>query len=528
MLRNKLLLSTLLAVGLSSLVSGAGLPVWVSPHTQTCTVGSPCTIPFNLVAGSGVGTTTFAVHSGAIPTGLTFGVTSITNIAGIATAAGSFVFRVSATDDHNQPVINLFTITVNASPIIIVPPVDPGAQSFVTAAVLPVGSTCNPYSLTLASTGGAPGYSYTITGGALPRPMTMTSGGVISGQAYHIGVYSFTVQSTDSFSSPHTVSRTFTLNIVNCGGVVPPLVFGAVSTSVTTCGSNTTTLSASGGVAPYSYALTSGSSLPAGLALSAGGVLTGTVATAGANSFSVTVTDSNTPASTLAAVVSYTVTSCPVIVPPAALVITTASPLPFATNCVHSPVQLAATGGTGSYSWSLTAGELPRPMTLSSGGLISGIAFHFGSYAFTIRVTDSLGVFTTKAFTWTISPCGSTNPVLNEREMEPVATFELGADGVPSFRLALPATSDIDGNLTIVPANSEGEFAFFANMKRVVSFNIPAGSTEAIFSGEQARLIMQSDGGVATIIPELFIKGRQVTPETGVVFTVRNNGEIDQ
>jgi hypothetical protein len=52
------------------------------------------------------------------------------------------------------------------------------------------------------------------------------------------------------------------------------------------------TLSANGGTAPYTFALTAGS-LPAGLSLSSGGALTGTPTTAGAFPLTITATDSN-------------------------------------------------------------------------------------------------------------------------------------------------------------------------------------------------------------------------------------------
>jgi hypothetical protein len=52
------------------------------------------------------------------------------------------------------------------------------------------------------------------------------------------------------------------------------------------------TITAQGGTAPYSYALSTGS-LPPGLALSSSGVISGTPTAAGTYSFSVGVTDAN-------------------------------------------------------------------------------------------------------------------------------------------------------------------------------------------------------------------------------------------
>ncbi len=51
------------------------------------------------------------------------------------------------------------------------------------------------------------------------------------------------------------------------------------------------TLTAQGGISPYTYAVTAGT-LPAGLALSSGGVISGTPTAAATSSFTVTVTDS--------------------------------------------------------------------------------------------------------------------------------------------------------------------------------------------------------------------------------------------
>ena len=99
-------------------------------------------------------------------------------------------------------------------------------------------------------------------------------------------------------------------------------------------------------------------------------------------------------------------------------------------------------------------------------------------------------------------------------------------DGLPSFTLAQAATTDIDGTLEIFPANAEGEFTYFTNAMRRVSFNIKAGSTNAVFSKENSRLSMLSDGGVATLVTTLYVDGVEMTPEAATL-TVRNNGSVE-
>jgi hypothetical protein len=70
------------------------------------------------------------------------------------------------------------------------------------------------------------------------------------------------------------------------------------------------------------------------------------------------------------------------------LIITTGSPLPQGTDHVHYSDQLQATGGTAPYKWSKT-GTLPRGLTLSKSGLLSGTPTRTGTFTFTAKVHDS-------------------------------------------------------------------------------------------------------------------------------------------
>ena len=147
-----------------------------------------------------------------------------------------------------------------------------------------------------------------------------------------------------------------------------------------------TTLSASGGTAPYTWAVTSGN-LPAGLTLSGSGVISGSPTTAGTFSFTVTVTDSATPtAHTAMGSLSITVN--------AVLSVSSSGTLSATgeTGAAYSAT-LLQTGGVGPYTWSLPSGStLPAGLTLSSSGIISGtITAGANTYTFTAKVTDSQG-----------------------------------------------------------------------------------------------------------------------------------------
>jgi putative Ig domain-containing protein/centrosomal CEP192-like protein/Ig-like domain-containing protein len=139
-------------------------------------------------------------------------------------------------------------------------------------------------------------------------------------------------------------------------------------------------LSATGGVAPYTWSITSGA-LPTGLNLnSSSGQITGTPRTAGTFTFMAQVTDSSpTPqiATASAAVLTLQL-----------LQITTTS-LPDPEVQTNYSVTLMASGGMTPYVWSISSGSLPPGLTLdSSTGVISGVPMSTGSYAFTVEVSD--------------------------------------------------------------------------------------------------------------------------------------------
>jgi hypothetical protein len=142
-------------------------------------------------------------------------------------------------------------------------------------------------------------------------------------------------------------------------------------------------VTATGGVPPYSFAVTLGN-LPNGLNISAGGLISGTPTVAGTFNFSLTVTDSATPThNTATAVFSITVAA------PVPLAVTTTT-LPNGALTPTTPYNstLSATGGVPAYTWTLS-GALPNGLNLSSGGVISGTPTVAGPFNFSVTVTDS-------------------------------------------------------------------------------------------------------------------------------------------
>lgn len=139
-------------------------------------------------------------------------------------------------------------------------------------------------------------------------------------------------------------------------------------------------VSASGGLAPYTFTVSAGS-LPAGVTMSSSGTFSGTPTTSGPSTFTVKVSDSET--TPLTATQSYTVNIL------AALGITNTS-LPAANLGVAYSATLTAAGGQSPYTFAVTTGSLPTGLTLNSAtGVISGTPTTGGTFNFTITVTDS-------------------------------------------------------------------------------------------------------------------------------------------
>ena len=113
------------------------------------------------------------------------------------------------------------------------------------------------------------------------------------------------------------------------------------------------------------------------------GVLAGTPTAAGSYAFTVTATDSLGSKGSQ----SYTI----VINQPVA--ITTASLSSWLVNQAGYNQTINATGGTGSLTFTKSAGTLPAGLTLSSTGVLAGTPTTAGSYTFTVQAADTVGAF---------------------------------------------------------------------------------------------------------------------------------------
>ena len=252
---------------------------------------------------------------------------------------------------------------------------NPQPLEITTLSSLPPAEIGATYSSALAASGGSTPYTWTVSAGALPGGLTLSSTGQISGTPTTAGTFSFTARASDAAAQTATAVLQITI-------APAPLVITTVSPlpSGQAGSAYSTTLAASGGTTPYTWTVGAGA-LPGGLTLSSAGLISGTPITAGTFSFTARVSDA--AAQTTSAPLQITIAPAPLII--------TTSTLPNGHVGVLYSVTLAATGGTTPYVWSLTSGTLPTGLTLNaSTGAITGTPSHgVTSTALTFKVTDS-------------------------------------------------------------------------------------------------------------------------------------------
>ena len=144
-----------------------------------------------------------------------------------------------------------------------------------------------------------------------------------------------------------------------------------------------TTLTAIGGKMPYTWGLASGTLTP-GLNLNAtSGVISGTPTAAGDSTFSVKVEDSSPVKKSSTKSFSVNVAATGVL-----QITTTSLPDGTKNEAYNAPVQ--AIGGTGAYTWTISAGSLPSGLTLDPAtGSISGTPTANGDFTVTAKTIDS-------------------------------------------------------------------------------------------------------------------------------------------
>jgi Putative Ig domain len=192
------------------------------------------------------------------------------------------------------------------------------------------------------------------------------------------------------------------LGLTACGGDSGPSPGGlAVATSSLPNGAVNQPYSASltptGGTPPYTWSVVP--PLPNGLNLDpATGAITGTPTTEGTTAHTFSLHDNSVPAQTVQQTLNLTIAP-----PPGTLTITTTS-LPNGTVGVPYSRPVQATGGSGTFTWTISAGQLPPNLILDPAtGVISGTPTAPGTFPFTVLAADTGGQSATQPLSITIT-----------------------------------------------------------------------------------------------------------------------------
>lgn len=269
---------------------------------------------------------------------------------------------------------------------------NPGPQTSVVGRALSLQMTMQQ------NTGVGPA-NWQISG--LPAGLSMTTGGLITGTptaATPAGnPAQVIVTVTDAFGRTATLGPSsvppFTWT------VYPVLVAAGPGTQTTVV--NTTisplTLTATGGTGgPYTWS-DPNNTLPPGLHLSAAGVVTGAPSTVNVAGYPVAVHVSDGSPQTKTDTFTWIVSYPPLSTSPTNRLTTVGAAI--------TPIQLSASGGSGTYTWADTApATLPAGLSVSSSGLITGTPTAVGTSQVRIVVTDAQPSVApvTAAFTWQV------------------------------------------------------------------------------------------------------------------------------
>jgi Putative Ig domain len=218
---------------------------------------------------------------------------------------------------------------------------------------------------------GTGSYSYAITSGLLPTGLTLVPSGatvVIEGTpaANTAGQYVVTVTATDG-TTPVPLSGSITFTVTVAGGLyLTSSGTAPYSSNFGTLAANITQVTASGGVYPYTYAITSPTSgnLPTGLAIDPNtGILSDNQLTQdGVYNVTVTATDSSGNSTTGVGSITFTLS-----IKPTLAITSTAL---YTSGSVSAVGTVTATGATGaSFTYALGSGT-PAYVTLS-GNVVS-------------------------------------------------------------------------------------------------------------------------------------------------------------
>lgn len=155
-----------------------------------------------LQATGGATPYSWSLSSGSLPAGLSLSASSGV-ISGTPTTSGTSTFTVQVKDANSNTASQSLSIAIatRIQPLTI------------TTTSVANGATNTAYSASLFAGGGTTPYTWSLSSGALPAGVTLSSGGDMAGVPTATGTFSFTVKVTDSSLPVQTATAMFSVTI---------------------------------------------------------------------------------------------------------------------------------------------------------------------------------------------------------------------------------------------------------------------------------------------------------------------------
>jgi hypothetical protein len=331
------------------------------PGVTSGTINVPFSQSFS--QSGAVGTATFTIASGTLPTGLTLASSGL--LTGTPTQTGSFPITVRVTDSTSCTATSAtYTLTIRQVPVI----------TSANATTLTVG-TAGIFTVT---TTGFPPPSIARGGVSLPGGVTFVDNGngtgTLSGTpaAGTGGTYALTFTATNAVGASPVQAFTLTVNQA-------PAITSADATTFTVGTAGMFSVTATGVPTP-TFAVAG--TLPTGVTLSPTGLLSGIPGPGTAGMYALTFTASNGAGSPAMQTFTLTVVCTPITVDPVG------SALTDGTFSIAYSQTFTASGGTTPHSFAVTQGAIPLGLMLASGGELTGSPTDTGNFSFTVTATD--------------------------------------------------------------------------------------------------------------------------------------------
>jgi len=171
-------------------------------------------------------------------------------------------------------------------------------------------------------------------------------------------------------------------------------------------------------------------------------------------------------------------------------------------------VTISASGGSGSYTFSIQSGSLPTGLTITSGGLVSGTTNAGGTFNVTIKATDLAACIGTQFYSITVKsvnvyPLAIANATLDTPYTQTMiangtaaAPFTFTATGVPSDLVlstagvlsGSPSTFGMINNIDVTATSSDG---YSAN--RTYSLNVVCATDVSVTPNQLDKAIAEQE-----------------------------------